>query len=190
MTLSALGIFSAAGAGGVQGDYELISTTLISSNTPSVTFDVSSFASTYKHLQLRQTTRSTNNSTEDFFYLRFNSQTTGYTNHSLGGTGSIVFSGNETSSYPNGILSALGTTGATSPTSAFGAGVIDLLDPFATTKNKTVRLFSGNVNTAYFRLGLSSGSWMSTNATTSISVHALVGSFVSGSRFSLYGIRG
>jgi hypothetical protein len=183
--------FGTLGAsGGISGTYELIQTTILGSNQASVVFDVSSFASTYKHLQLRQTSRSTNNSTEDFFYLRFNSQTTGYTNHSLGGTGSIVFSGNETSSYPNGILSGLGTAGATSPTSAFGAGVIDLLDPFSTTKNKTVRLFSGNVNTAYFRLGLGSGSWMSTNAATSISVHALVGSFVSGSRFSLYGIKG
>lgn len=182
------GTLAASGAAG--GSYELISTAILTSTTPSVSFDVSTLASTYKHLQLRQTSRSSNASVQDFFYLRFNSQTTSYTNHSLGGTGSVVFSGNETSSYPSGILSALGTSGATSPTSAFGAGVIDLLDVFSTSKNKTTRMFAGNLNPSFSRVGIQSGSWMSTNLVTAISVHALEASFVAGSRFSLYGIKG
>jgi hypothetical protein len=47
------GVFSAAGSS-VSNSYELISTTILpNSSSTSVTFDVSSLASTYKHLQVR-----------------------------------------------------------------------------------------------------------------------------------------
>jgi hypothetical protein len=68
------------------------------------------------------------------------------------------------------------------------AFVCDILDPFETTKNKTIRSLAGygsggNVN-------LYSGLWINTSALTSITILASSGNFASASRFSLYGIKG
>jgi hypothetical protein len=83
---------------------------------------------------------------------------------------------------------------ANAPASVFGAGVVDILDAFSTTKNKTVRAFSGNY-TAANNLGdrqivhLASGVYLSTTAINSLTLYA-ANNLVAGSRFSLYGIRG
>jgi hypothetical protein len=75
----------------------------------------------------------------------------------------------------------------------FNSGVTTILDPFVTTKNKTVMSLSG-VHTGGTSLGvdnnikLSSGLFMSTNAITSIQLKADASSFVQFSRFSLYGV--
>jgi hypothetical protein len=186
MTLSALGIFSAAGAGGVQGDFELISTTLISSNTASVVFDVSSFASTYKHLQIRATARSGQTVSGEYINVRLNGATS-YWHHGLEGNGSSVTSyGASTTS-----MAMAQVARGDSTASSFGAGVIDILDPFSTTKNKTLRGLGGIAISGTTNIALRSGSWASTDAVTSITCLPFsADNWVSGSRFSLYGIRG
>jgi cytochrome P450 len=78
--------------------------------------------------------------------------------------------------------------GNTATASAFGAGVVDILDSYSTTKNKTIRAFYGKA-TASNRIALSSGFWNNTAALTQVRFSA-IGSFVTGSRFSLYGIKG
>jgi hypothetical protein len=65
--------------------------------------------------------------------------------------------------------------------------LIDLLDPYEP-KNKTVRAFGGSAAT-YREVGLNSALWMSTQAVSSITIAGGNGSFISGSRFSLYGIK-
>ena len=186
MTLSALGIFSAAGAGGgPAGDYELIQTQILASATPSVTFsNLGNFSSTYRHLQVRMTTRTDGSIFEG--YVRLNGDTgANYAYHQLVGTGSSVVAS-----------SGIGITGfsqfanavSTSPANSFGASVFDLLDAYSTTKNKTGRAFLGvGGEFVYLRSGL----WLNTASITSIQL--LIngsGNFVTGSRFSLYGIRG
>jgi len=187
MTLSALGIFSAAGAGGVfSSDYELIQTQIVSgSSTTAVTFDVSSFASTYKHLQVRFTARDTYNYAGGLV-LRgtFNSSGSGYAWHQLNGTGSTITaaSGINQSYLRAGIYAGGGFTSG-----HFAGGVIDILDFASTSKNKHLTSLCGSDGvTVYWMSGL----WQNTNAITSFTLTCDVTAFTAGTRFSIYGSKG
>jgi hypothetical protein len=167
-------------------DYELIETVILGSNQASVVFSsLGTYSSTYKHLQLRFTARSAASASEDTIYARFNSDTgANYSAHQLYGTGSSVLS----AGYANLTYAFCGTpSGNTATANAFGAGVIDILDPFSTTKNKTTRSLTGQVGTS---IKLWSGNWRNTASVTTILLAAENGNLMTGSRFSLYGIRG
>ena len=185
MTLSALGIFSAAGAGGVAGDYELISSTILGSNTASVTFSgLGTYASTYKHLQIRMVSKTSDASSLGVL-TRFNSDTgSNYSWHVLLGNGSAVSSaaGTSTTFMYGGIQPRSVDTA-----NAFGASVIDILDSYSTSKNKTIRSLSGVIGS---RIDLYSGNWRNTSSLTTIDIISENGSFITASRFSLYGIKG
>jgi hypothetical protein len=193
MTLSALGIFSAAGAGGAafSSDYELISSTILGSSTPSVSFSsLGTYSSTYKHLQIRYTLRGDRASDAEGIICRLNGDSgNNYANHQLFGNGSSVGSGAQTS-FSSFELHY--TSAATTTANVFGSGVIDFLDAFSTTKNKTRRVsYSMGVHSGFSGVYLISGVWMNTAAITSIAFTPQFGSnWVTGSRFSLYGIKG
>lgn len=177
------GILSAAAAGVPEGTYELISTTILGTATASVTFSsLGDYSSTYKHLQIRVLAR-TSHTTTDYLNMRLNGATS-FWHHGLEGNGAAV------TSY-NGSVTSMTTAlvpNSTDTTNSFGGGVVDVLDPYSTTKNKTIRSLGGfgGVNIA-----LRSGSWASTSSVTSITFLPFSGAnLVSGSRFSLYGIRG
>jgi hypothetical protein len=182
MTLSALGIFSAAGAGGVVADtsFELISTTILTGNQAAIVFDVSSFASTYKHLQIRSVERQSNAVLESRGLLTING-TAGTKTHYIIGTGSSVLSTNE-GDIPLYVL------GASAASNNYGVRVLDILDAYSTTKNKTLRALFGFANPSMDRIGLQSGFLDSTTAISSITYTAAA-NYVAGSRFSLYGIK-
>jgi hypothetical protein len=93
-----------------------------------------------------------------------------------------------TASYPNGIIVFCGLPAATATAGAFGADIIDILDPFKTTKNTTTRALVGQSG-SFSRVALESGLWINTAAVTSISLVDVFGNFVQNSRFSLYGMR-
>lgn len=180
-----LGILAASGAGAPMGDYELISTTTLSSAASFVTFNVSSFASTYKHLQIRAVARSTRADVDSAIGVQFNATTSGYFWHELQGNGSTVSSSASTSQTSM----RLGyTTGNSSAANAFGAMVLDVLDPYSTTKNKTFRALTGG--TDLNRIRLTSGSLALTDSMTEIKLLDNFANFAIGSRFSIYGIRG
>jgi hypothetical protein len=187
MTLSALGIFSAAGAGAaVTGSYDLISTTTLGTASSFVTFsNLGDYSSTYKHLQVRLMARDTD-SYGGGLVLRgtFNGSSSGYTFHQLNGGGSSVTSGAGTSqSYLRaGIYAGGGLTSG-----QFAASVIDILDFASSTKNKTIRSLSGSDGVTIYLL---SGLWINTAPITSITFTSDTTAFATGSRFSLYGIRG
>jgi hypothetical protein len=171
----------------IVGDYELISTTILPSNAPSVTFDVSSFAFTYKHLQIRMTARLSASTGITQSLLRFNGDIgSNYATHRLGGYGSTIESAANTS-QTSIFVGSIPTAGITA--NAFAGSIIDILDPFSTTKNKTVRSLQG-VAASGNAIELRSGFRISTESTTSISLTSFSDSYVAGSRFSLYGIRG
>ena len=169
MTLSALGIFSAAGAGGIAGDYELIETRIVSgTSTGSVTFSsLGSFSSVYKHLQIRASVRTNRADTTDNLLLRINSDSTSsnYHTHSLVGVGSVVVS--EASNSFTG-AKVMQPTAASATANNFDAGVIDILDAYAT-KNKTLRTLSGNAGNN--RIWLTSNLWMNTATITLSLIH-------------------
>jgi hypothetical protein len=183
------GILSAAGVSGVvPGDYELISTTILGTATASVTFSsLGDYASTYKHLQIRTVARGNNASQNVAMDLRLNGDTSAnYALHLLEGTGSIVYSFAQTSTDVI-FLTQIPANSFTA--NGFGAATTDILDAYSTTKNKTVRTlagYGGSVNS----IQMTSGHRRSTDSTTSIQVFSRSGSFIAGSRFSLYGIKG
>jgi hypothetical protein len=188
MALFPLGILSAAGAGGVAGDYELIETYVLGSNNSSVVFSsLGTYSTTYKHLQVRATTR-VSSATTDFggVGFRLNGDTgNNFTSHTLNGNGSTVTSENVVG-FAFGL--AWTTVGSSAATGNYGAAVMDILDAFSTTKNKTLRYLSGAGNT---RIRLGSSVWLNTGSMTSLEINSRDGGdFVTGSRFSLYGIKG
>jgi hypothetical protein len=180
-----LGILAASGA--AVGDYQLIETQILGSSQASVVFSsLGTYSSTYKHLQLRYTAQTVGSATTlTAIIFRLNSDTgSNYTMHSLKGQGSSVTSDSQ-----------VGLTGIvlndslprTSQTSKFGAGVIDFLEAFSTTKNKTIRTLYGAEVTGEKTIALHSAVWLDTDSITSIE---LTSDFGTGSRFSLYGIKG
>jgi hypothetical protein len=186
MALFPLGILSAAGAGGgaAASDYELIESFILSSNQASIVFsNLGNFSSTYKHLQIRAVLRNTTASNAG--QVRLNGDTgANYTYHDLAGSGTGVGSAgaaNETQHLFYGV------TGSSQSTGNFGVAVIDILDSFSTTKNKTIRTFAGS--TQANRIGLNSAVWRNTNSITSINVFS-PSTFLTGSRVSLYGVKG
>jgi hypothetical protein len=167
---------------------ELISTVLVGSGgTASVTFTDGGAWSGYKHLQIRTIGRTTQTAVDSIQWLRFNGDTgTNYSYHVLYGNGSAVASAGATSQT----LARISTdVGANSPANIFGLTIVDVLDAFSTTKNKTIRSLSGAVLSSPW-IVFTSGSWMSTTAVTSVTIYPNSGNFVAGSRFSLYGIKG
>jgi hypothetical protein len=142
----------------------------------------------YQHLQIRYAARSTHTSADSAFYVQFNGDTaSNYRHHYLTGTGSSVVSGDATSSYPSGVYVGFGVTAANSAANNFGGGVVDILDPFVTTKNTTARYLAGS--TDLNRIAIGSGVWLNTAALTSLVIDDIFGNLVSGSRFSLYGLK-
>jgi hypothetical protein len=189
-----LGFWAAAGAGGsgASSSFELISTAFGTGSSSIITF--SSIPSTYKHLQIRMVARGTSNY-NGYLKINFNSDTaTNYSWHALNGgdNGSNVLSqaGSSSSSilrnnYNDDIPSALNTS------DAYGPGIVDILDYVSTTNYKTIRQFYGKNSDYGYIVGLSSGSWRSTSAITSITLTGTdLGNFTTASRFSLFGIRG
>jgi hypothetical protein len=181
-----LGILSAAGAGGVvAGDYELISSTILTGSLSSITFSsLGTYSSTYKHLQVRYLARDSRAVNANAAFFRFNADSgSNYSYHQLLGDGSSV-SSNASTSQTNGLFGV--HIGANLTANSFGGVVADILDPYSTSKNTTTRSLSAAQGNS---IRLISSAWYNTASITSLEIISDSGNFVSGSRFSLYGIR-
>jgi hypothetical protein len=190
-----LGVLAVAGAGGggLANSYDLLQTTLITSNTASVNFSsINTLASGYKHLELRATMRNNTSYVLEDLKIQFNGVTgSSYNFHYLNGNGSAVNTG-VASSIPNDVIQIRNIAGNTAGSNQFGAMTLSLLDFGSTNKTKTIRAMSGLLVTGsenFSQVELTSGFLNSTNAITSMLLFPASGSFVSGSRFSLYGIK-
>ena len=167
------------------GAYDSIATSTISSTTGSVTF--SSIPATYKHLQLRMSTRTDfASATPIDMYLELNADTsyTGYRNHRLNSNGATITAGNSASYDIHKI-----TPAASSTASAFSTIIVDLLDYANTNKNTTVRYLGGADLNGSGNLTFGSILWPFTSAVNQIKLMA-DGSFVAGTKIALYGIKG
>jgi hypothetical protein len=193
-----LGVLAVAGAGaaGAGAAYELLETTIVpSGGQASVTFSNlnSTYGSTYQHLQIRMT-GATDRSGDwlDWLIVTLNSDTgSNYAMHRLFGENSVVTSSASTSQAS--IVRGFYVKGASGPASSFGAGVMDILDAFETTKYKTTRALTGYVDgspSSEAIIALISGLWQNTNAITTIKLESgNSANLLEGSRFSLYGLR-
>jgi len=171
--------------------FESIATATVSnSTTSSITF--SSIPSTYQHLQIRYFVRGDRGNAQDWSLMRINGDTgNNYVYHSLYANSASVYGANS-----GGVQSSIELprgAGDTAAANNFGAGIVDIHDYANTSKNKTVRIYGGtlNSNTSQY-INLQSGLWLSTSAISSISILEGGGGtyFISGSTFALYGIKG
>jgi hypothetical protein len=187
-----LGILASSNFQRANPSYESIATTTVGGGG-SATITFSSIPATYTHLQLRyicQDNRGTYN--DSLMNIRFNSDTgNNYAWHYVRGNGSATESSGTTSTAQIQV-----TTTASSATSKFVAGVLDVLDYRNTNKYKTARLLTGfdTNNTGTGSVGLiylNSGLWQNTNAITTITFASALGTqFNQYSSFALYGIKG
>jgi hypothetical protein len=189
MTLSALGIFSAAGAGVVSASsYELIETQILGSPSSSITFSsLGTYSSTYKHLQIRMIGRSNFSGNSSAVFVRLNGDTgSNYSLHELTGNAFGVVSLGAASQT---VMSAGEFPAANYAANIFSPAVIELLDFSSSTKNTTIRTLSG-ISGLRTLVSLSSGLWNNTAAVTSVTVISGGGaSFVAGTRMSIYGVK-
>ena len=184
-----LGILAAGGAVASLGSYDLLATEILTSSQSSVTFaSLGTYAADYQHLQLRAVSRlSAGGGQEAQGAIRFNGDSaSNYSSHWLYGSGSSVSSAAFTSAnHMKGISHSLNAA----TTGNFGVAVIDILDPFETTKYKTIRSLTGTASASIF---LTSGNWRNTDAISSVTLQGPTDQtwqIVAGSRFSLYGLK-
>jgi hypothetical protein len=188
-----LGFFATAGAGAAAGSFDLLETQVLASSAASITFSsLSSYASTYEHLQIRWVAKSDRSGDQSDFFWQANGETVQsyYAAHWLYGNGSSVQSQSTSNSIYYGLLS--NSFPASSKTNQFQVGVTDILNAFDTSKNKTVRSFVGSATSWYEGGGdirLTSGVFLNTAALTSFTMKDRLANIEIGSRFSLYGIK-
>lgn len=170
------------------GAYDSIATVTVGSGGVS-SIDFTSIPSTYKHLQIRQISRSTG--TAPRFALAFNADTTytNYINHNLYGDGSSAgasVNNSSTSSRETGMV-----TTSSALANTFAASVVDILDYANTSKYKTTRTLTGYDLNGSGLMVMTSLLWMSTSAITQISItpYEGTGNFAQYSQFALYGVK-
>jgi len=189
MSLIPFGFWAASGAGGAASSYDLLETTTLTSSASSVTFSGLGSYSDYAHLQIRWVGR-TDYSGVSTTGVRLNGDSgSNYSHHYLQGNGSAVSAyGWPSNAYAQGGY----FPGSGSGTDIFGTSILDILDFTSTTKNTTLRILSGvNPTSGLTAVGLFSSVWLSTAAVSSTTIFpATNDNYVTGSRFSLYGIKG
>lgn len=165
--------------------YEAIATQTLGSNANTVQF--TGISQDYTDLRIIVNPRSNFADRVSAFYFDLNGLTTSiYSRTNLIGNGSSVSSARAS----NQGLGQIGTiTGANSTSNIFPTNTIDIMNYSNTTTFKTV-LTRTNLEqpTAGFEVGTYVNLVRTTNAITSIKFYC-VGDFVTGSTFSIYGIK-
>lgn len=195
MSFILLGILNSQVEAAGGGAYELIESNILSSNSATVTFSsLNTIAADYKHLQIRAVARSNRADFQDGFAVRLNGVTSSvyashylYRDNSSGGSFAVTSANRISRSSTFDMYAANETAGR------FGVAVFDFLDFGAASKTTTLRYFSGAGDGTQTRsVNLASGfNPNDSTALTSITLLSHSGSdLVTGSRFSLYGIRG
>lgn len=164
-------------------------------SSPTITF--SSIPQTYVSLQLRMIVRessgpSTGTGTINM-YLNGVTGSSNYAAHYLQGNGSAASAGATSSDSEIWLWGASMRAGSTA--SAYAATIVDIHDYASTSRNKTIRFFSGgdgNAADTNYKVNLGSGLYYgTTNAVTSISLTTASGyNFDTNTQVVLYGLRG
>lgn len=171
--------------------YESIAT-YTGSGQSAITF--SGIPQTYKHLQLRMSTRSSgSNAFNSWFRWTINGVSTGgqYTEAYLSGNGTTLTT--YTSGTPNNDFESMFNPGPDSDNGVFGLYIVDFYDYANTSRYKIVNSYNGVMgNNSTNRLGLTNigGYFNTTSAVSSITLSSNYGTWVSGCKFALYGIKG
>ena len=172
------------------GAFDLLETTILTSSASSVTFSGLDAYSDYKHLQIRALVKSyTGGTGREDLYIRFNSVgSSQYASHDIQGNGSAVREGASTNDTEIIIPDSV-PRGSDGTSGNFSALVLDILDYSSTNKNTTLRGFGG-MSGDETRIGLYSGLFLYQDAITSMTFTIENSeSFISSTRFSLYGVK-
>ena len=170
--------------------YESIASVTGTGSSGTITF--SSIPGTYQHLQIRLLMRRSTSATgSTSTRLRINSDSTAanYYSHYMIGNGSTVSAGALDGTTLSGNLYTTDVVNNSVASGIMSVGIIDIHDYASTTKNKTVRIFSGNDRNGSGVVELISGLYSSTSAITEISISTQANSFTTDSVFALYGIK-
>jgi hypothetical protein len=188
-----LGVLAVAGAGGAVAGaaYELLETQVLGTAVASISFSNldTNYGSTYQHLQIRATTRSTRaGEAASQLFVRINGDTgSNYSWHYMESRTATSNVGSDAGATQTDIFGSW-MPAATATANAFGAFILDLLDPFEANKNRVIRMLNGAQTFNVISLG--SGMRNNTATTTSITIgDRLSANLAIGSRFSLYGMR-
>jgi hypothetical protein len=165
------------------GDYESnyfhhLETVRLSAATNGVSFTNLSRYADYRHFQIRFVSVLDGGGE---IGMTFNGDTTSgnYYHHQMYSTGGGIGAG-ATNTYQLSYQWVAGINGT----------IVDLLEPFNTSKFKVSRAHSGNSVVGAGTNFLSSHLWKNTAAINSINIFKFSGNFSSGGRFSLYGVKG
>ncbi len=195
--LDSIGSVKGFGWGGFSAalsDFESIATATVGSGGSSFV-EFTSIPSTYKHLQIRMSSRYTGTQNSGAaIYLQFNSDTgSNYSLHRLLGYTNLSETGTSSASQTDRTYMQAGyTTGGSSTANMFSAQITDVLDYGNTNKFKTIRTLNGydtNTDSGYRSVGLHSANWRSTSAVTSIKIFPETDGWAQYSHFALYGIK-
>lgn len=169
--------------------YQSIASATGTGSSTTITF--SSIPQTYQHLQIRgivKNTFSTTSTGVGNVNITFNGVGgTSYATHTLRGSGTAASAfgdANYSSIYPNAVANSHANN-----TNTVGAIIIDIHDYASTTKNKTVRNFSGVDYNGGGLIELNSGVFLSTSAITSITLTTSQ-NWTTQTQYALYGIKG
>jgi hypothetical protein len=170
----------------IASSYESIATANGTGSSGTITF--SSIPSTFKHLQVRGIMRSTEaGATTTNCYITLNGVTTSsYARHHLSGNGTAASASgaaSQTFTFPGN------ATGAASTSGVMATLIFDLLDYTSTSKNKTLRFFSGHDQNGSGEIRVASGIYLSTNAVSSIEIKTSSNNWSTDTTFALYGIK-
>ena len=181
-----LGIMASGATGSKQSSFESIATATGTGSSGTITF--SSIPSTYSHLQVRILGRSDAAAVTQSAILTINNDTgANYAYHSLSGDGTSV-SASGTASASN--IPRIMTVANTATANVMSVGIVDIHDYASTTKNKTVRIWTGDDRNGSGRTFLSSGLWQSTTAVNRLDIITAAGNWTTATTFALYGIKG
>jgi len=180
------------GAAGAPNSYESIATATGTGSSDVITFN--SIPQTYAHLQIRAISRQNsggNASRDGWFAFNGDTSTSNYYDHWVEATGSTVAAGDGGGGNAYTILHRM-TQGSAAASNMMGVVIVDIHDYSSTSKNKTIRYFSGveDNNTIYSTLDIGSGLWANTAAITSMTITIPNGNYNTQSVFALYGIKG
>ena len=170
--------------------FQIGTNTVSGSSVSEIVF--SSIPSSFTHLQLRISGRSTGPYTYSSVYLQFNADYgNSYTYHALVGDGSNIQSYGRGLAGDNASL-VQNISGANAGSNNYGAAIVDILEYKNTNKLKTLRAFGGftnnGVGSPLGTINLNSSSWNSTSAITSIRC-TTDGNFDVNTQIALYGIK-
>jgi len=173
--------------------FDLLETEILTSSASSVSFEnlVSTYGSDYQHLQLRIVGRDDNTANTNLAQSTIipNSYSgSSMTTHWLEGSASSISSDNNLSASQFRIKQSVVKNASTS--GLFGVAIVDILDAFSTSKYTTFRAFAGGI-AGEKSVVLASGLWPSMDALDTLDVGLLTPgtSYLSGSRFSIYGLK-